>query len=57
MAKKTYVANWQLDLDGKTYTTGEKVTIEEKEAQPLVVCGVLSSPAKAPEPANPDPAA
>lgn len=42
MAKKTYIANWQLDHDGQTIEAGKPVTMDEKIAQPLLDCGVLS---------------
>lgn len=50
MAKKTYQVNWSLEHDGKTYASGDAFTIEEKDAAPLLACGVIALPIKAKDP-------
>lgn len=49
MAKSKFVVGWALSHSGKDYKKGDEVSLDEKEASPLLECGVISKKEKAKE--------
>ena len=47
MAKSKFVVGWALSHSGKDYKKGDELSLDEKEADPLLQCGVISKKEKA----------
>lgn len=46
MAKKTYIVQSPVNHDNKMVAVGEKITLEQEQAEPLLDCGAIANPEK-----------